>query len=117
MGIVQEDRLDFIQPAVSVTDYGAEYVKAGTETPAAVDLDGGDKDQPEEKVEEAVAEQPVNEEEQAAEQPTEESIEEETREPDAEPDNEEAPVEEEKPKKEADAKPKKRGAGRPKKRK
>lgn len=33
MGIIQEKRLNAQKPSVSVTDYGAKYIKAGTETP------------------------------------------------------------------------------------
>ena len=33
MAIVQEDRLDAPRPEVEETDYGAQYVKAATETP------------------------------------------------------------------------------------
>ena len=33
MAIVQEDRLDAPRPEVDETEYGAQYVKAATETP------------------------------------------------------------------------------------
>ena len=33
MGVIQEDRFDAPRPDVEVTGYGAEYVKAATETP------------------------------------------------------------------------------------
>ena len=33
MAIVQENRFDAPQPEVSETEYGAQYVKAATETP------------------------------------------------------------------------------------
>ena len=33
MAVIQEDRLDAPRPEVEETDYGAQYVKAATETP------------------------------------------------------------------------------------
>ena len=55
MAVIQEDRLDAPRPEVEETDYGAQYVKAATETPVDEKKDEAPK---EESVEQSAEETP-----------------------------------------------------------
>ena len=58
MGIVQDTTGIIGRPDVNVTDYGAGYVKAATETPTAPPVEANDADLQQEQARESQEEKP-----------------------------------------------------------
>lgn len=94
MAIVQENRYDAPHPEIEETDYGAQYVKAATETPIEEPIVIDEPETPVDGVGDAApSEEPVE-----TESETESTVEETTEdaEPAAEPEPEPEPVKEKK---------------------